>query len=526
MNWNESSDVDAAAAHESHVNGPPLLEIEGIGKSFGPTQALKGVSFSLRSGEALAIIGENGAGKSTLMKVLSGLYRADSGSMRLQGEPFAPAAPADGLRSGVAMIYQELSLAPDLSVEDNIMLGQERSTFGWLKRSEQRRLARQALDTLGHPDLDLDRPVKELPMGWQQLVEIARCLVADARVLIFDEPTSSLTKQDTERLFVAIETLRKRGVAILYISHFLEEVRRVTDRYLVLRDGVQVAQGELKQIDDQGIIRAMVGRDIDDFFPVVPHQRGEPLVTIQRLSGWEKPNQASLTLHRGEIVGIAGLVGAGRTELLRCLYGLDVVSSGSIQVASFSTRRRSVSSRISQGFGMVSEDRKTEGLAQELSILENSTMSHLKPFSLFGWLNLRKRQQVATQLSAEFRVKAQNVHQMVNELSGGNQQKVALARLANQNAEIFLLDEPTRGIDIGTKAEIYRWMGRWASEGKCVLMVSSYLPELMAVCDRIAVMAQGRLITMRPTNEWTEHELMELALSTSDVAAERMLQTL
>ncbi|MEZ6107815.1 MAG: sugar ABC transporter ATP-binding protein [Pirellulaceae bacterium] len=492
-----------------------LLSVHGVGKSFGPTIALSDVSFDLAAGESLAIIGENGAGKSTLMKVLSGVHRPDRGRMELLGEPFEPRAPADGLRRGVAMIYQELSLAPEMSVVDNILLGQERSRWGFLRRSEQRRIARDALASLGHADLDLNRPVGSLPMGWQQLVEIARCLAAEARVLIFDEPTSSLTKQDTERLFLAIDTLRKRGVAILYISHFLEEVRRVTDRYLILRDGAQVASGELDGIDDPGIIRAMVGRDIDDFFPTVEHQRGEPLVSLSGLSGVNKPHEVDLTLHRGEIVGVAGLVGAGRTELLRCLYGLDQVRSGEIRIAAEPVAGRSARSRVRQGFGMVSEDRKTEGLAQELSILENCTMSYLRPFAKWGWLRAGQRRVAADRLAREFHVKAYSVKQPVSELSGGNQQKVALARLANQEAEIFLLDEPTRGIDVGTKAEIYRWMGQWVAEGKVVLVVSSYLPELMAVCDRIAVMARGRVLEVRPTEQWSEHELMELAISSS-----------
>lgn len=510
-------DIDTVAVADAAAES---LHVSGIGKRFGNTVVLQGVHFSLRPGDALAIIGENGAGKSTLMKVLSGVHRPDAGSMRVRGELYQPRHPADALRTGVAMIHQELSLAPHLSVIDNVMLGQERALGGWLQRRDQRERVRAAMEVLGHRDLDLNRPVGSLPVGIQQLVEIARALVAEARLMIFDEPTSSLTRRDVDRLFEVIDSLRERGVSILYISHFLEEVRRVANRYLVLRDGAQVAEGPLSEVTDRQIVSAMVGRDVETFFPKVPHQIGGPWVRLAGVHGIAKPRGVELTLHRGEILGIAGLVGAGRTELLRCLFGLDPIRRGQIEVevpGIDGVRRRvlapGVSARLRSGFGMVSEDRKEEGLAQGLSILENATLSHLAPFTRWGWLAASQRRAAAQELVSSFRVKANSIDQLIRELSGGNQQKVALARLANQRADVLLLDEPTRGIDVGTKAEIYRWMGTWAAEGKAVLMVSSYLPELLGVCDRIAVMSRGRLQEVRPTTQWTEHEILEAAVA-------------
>ncbi len=494
-----------------------MLEMQGIEKRFGATHALRGVSLNVARGEVLALIGENGAGKSTLMKVLSGAHQPNAGTMTLDGIPFRPHGPHAARIAGVAMIYQELNLAPDLSVEDNIMLGIERSRIGFLRRSEQRRLVREALQRLGNADLNPRALVGSLSVGAQQLVEIARAIVTDAQVVVFDEPTSSLPKQDVENLFRVIERLREDGRAIIYISHFLEEVRHIADRYSVLRDGETAGDGRLPDVSDGEIVSLMVGRSVENLFPQVSRERGEAILDLEGLSGETIPIDVSLTLNRGEILGISGLVGAGRTELLRCLFGLDRVKSGEIRVAGI-TRSASPGQQISAGLGFVSEDRKTEGLAQSLSITDNMILSQLGPYSTGGWINDRKVRTNVSHWMEQLSVKANNAGQAVETLSGGNQQKVAIARLLHQGAEVLLLDEPTRGIDVGTKSQIYQLIGEAAADGKAILFVSSYLPELMAMCDRIAVMARGSLQAVRPTSEWTEEAIMSYAIGTETSA--------
>jgi ribose transport system ATP-binding protein len=489
----------------------PLLTMRDVSKSFGAQTALEGVSLDLLGGEVHALIGENGAGKSTLMKVLSGAYRPDSGSMFLAGQAYAPRGPREARRRGVAMIYQELALAPHLSVEANIMLGQERTRAGFIRRAEHRRLVRQALDLLEHPNIRAETIVGRLSVGAQQLVEVARALVSDARVIVFDEPTSSLTERDAERLFVVIERLRSRNLAVVYISHFLEEVRRVARRYTVLRDGRTVASGPTDGTSQSTIIAYMVGRELTELFPSVPHEPREPVLDLSALSGRLLPRRADLVLRRGEVLGVAGLVGAGRTELLRAVFGLDPVRSGEVRVHGVSSHRASPRRRISQGVGMLSEDRKGEGLALARSVEDNLTYSALGKYARLGWVNLRMRRAEAARWLKTLRVRARGPMQSISALSGGNQQKVAIARLLHQDADVLLLDEPTRGIDVGSKAEIYRMIGELAAQGKAVLMVSSYLPELLGVCDRIAVMSRGTLSPARPASEWTEHAIMEVA---------------
>lgn len=492
----------------------PLLRMKNISKRFGATQALRDVNLEVHAGKVVALIGENGAGKSTLMKVLSGAHPPDSGRMTLAGERFRPKNPHEARLAGVAMIYQELNLAPDLSVEDNVMLGQESKRFGLLDRRSQRERVRQVLSLLGHPHLRPDVPVRQLSVAVQQLVEIARALVMDAKIIVFDEPTSSLTRQDVEHLFQVIRKLRDSGLGIVYISHFLEEIREVCDQFTVLRDGRTVGNGELAGATEDQIVSLMVGRSVDELFPSVPHTPGEVLLSLDHLAGRQSPKDVSVQIRRGEIFGIAGLVGAGRTELLRCLFALDPVKNGTVRVGQF-TPAHSPRSRIRAGLGLVSEDRKTEGLAQSRSIADNATYSRLEAYSRFGWLNLRQRRKVVDEWMARLQIKARSQDQAVLELSGGNQQKVALARVLHQQADVLLLDEPTRGIDVGTKAEIYRLMGELAAQGKVVIFVSSYLTELLAVCDRVGVMARGRLREVRPASDWTEEAIMSVAVTSN-----------
>lgn len=489
----------------------PLLRMYEIAKRFGATRALRDVSLEVHGGEVLALIGENGAGKSTLMKILSGAYRPDAGRMELAGRPFAPSGPHAARAAGVAMIYQELNLALDLSVEDNIMLGQERRRFGLLDSRAQRRRVREVLDLLGHPELRPETRVAGLSVGAQQLVEIARALVHDARVIVFDEPTSSLSQRDVERLFSVIARLKQAGLGVVYISHFLEELRRVADRYTVLRDGQVAGAGRLSDVTESQLIALMVGRSVEELFPQAAHQPGEVLLSLAGLSGRKRPANVSFELRRGEILGIAGLVGAGRTELLRCLFALDPIRGGQVRVDG-NVPAASPGKRIRAGLGMVSEDRKREGLALGRSIADNLTGSHLRPYSRWGWLRLGRRRAAVADWMGRLRVKARSPEQDVGDLSGGNQQKVAIARVLHQRADVLLLDEPTRGIDVATKAEIYRLMGEQAAAGKAIVFVSSYFRELLAVCDRVGVMTRGRLREIRPARGWTEESLMAAAV--------------
>ncbi|MCC7010136.1 MAG: sugar ABC transporter ATP-binding protein [Acidobacteria bacterium] len=497
------------------ATGPSLLRMRGIEKHFGPVRALSGVDLDVASGEVHALIGENGAGKSTLMKVLSGAHRPDSGEMELGGQPYTPEGPLDARRQGVAMIYQDLALAPHLTVEQNITLGREPSKAGVVDRGAQRASVERALRWLDEPGLTPDRPVMALPPGPRQLVEVARALAGDSRVVVMDEPTSSLSKRETRRLFEVIDRLRERGVSVIYISHFLEEVRQVADRYTVLRDGRTVESGTVPKGDGdeaafiRHVIEAMAGRSLESAFPHVPHTPGEVVLELDGLSGARLPDRASLTLRHGEILGLAGLVGAGRTELLRALFGLDPIRAGRVTIGGDVDAGRDPADRLAQGVGLLSEDRTGEGLALNMSIADNLTLS--KPTARFGVISRTAQRRATAETTATLALKHRDATQAVGELSGGNQQKVALARLLHHDVDILLFDEPTRGIDVGTKAEIYRLMGQLARQGKAILFVSSYLPELLGVCDRIAVMSRGRLGPARPVAEWTEAALLESA---------------
>jgi ribose transport system ATP-binding protein len=489
--------------------------MSGVAKRYGPTIALAGVDLTVLSGEVHALVGENGAGKSTLMKVLSGAERPDAGTMTLDGRLYAPAGPGAARRCGVAMVYQELAIAPDLTVEANVLLGQEATAFGVLRRDENRRRVRDVLTLLEHPEIKSDASAAELSPAARQLVEIARSLLTDLKILILDEPTSALDRDDTERLFGLIRRLKGRGVSIVYISHFLEEIEAVADRFTVLRDGRAVGDGLVGEVGRNEIIEMMVGRALDEQYPRVPHTVGEPVLRIDHVSGVELPHEAELTLHRGEIVGIAGLVGSGRTELLRAVFGLDPVRSGEVTVH----RVRGPAlprHRIKQGVGLLSEDRKGEGLALDQSITDNLTYSWLRPYQTLGVINNARRTVATQELLGRLNTRFRDPRQAVGELSGGNQQKVALARLLHQQADVLLLDEPTRGVDVGSKAEIYRLVGELAAQGKAILVVSSYLPELFGVCDRLAVMSRGRLSPARPVGDWTPEQVMAVATGDDD----------
>jgi ribose transport system ATP-binding protein len=489
------------------------LRLRGIEKSFGATRALAGVDLEARAGEVLALIGENGAGKSTLMKVISGAHAPDQGSMELDGQPFAPREPRQSRDAGVAMIYQELTLAPHLNAEENLLLGCEPSRGGLINRRRRREIAQQALAMVNHPHLPLDVPVRALSIAEQQIVEIARACASGARVVILDEPTSSLGRHDVETLFRIIARLAEQGVALIYISHFLEECRTVAQRYLVLRDGKSVGAGELSQIDDSGIIRLMVGREVTELYPRATRTLGEPLLTINGLDGPRgKPHGVSFAVRRGEIFGLAGLIGSGRTEILRSVFGLDQAAAGSVIVAGRTLALGAPGRSLAAGLGLLSENRKEEGLLLNRDLADNLTLSRLDVLAIGGFVSRAKQLASANELIQRLDVRAQSAQQLVGTLSGGNQQKIAFGRLLHQHADVFLLDEPTRGIDVGAKAVLYRQMLETAVAGKAVVMVSSYLPELLGLCDTIGVMCRGELVAVRPREEWNEHSLLTAAL--------------
>ena len=504
-----------------------LLNLHGVCKSFGATRALHDVDMIVRRGEVHALIGENGAGKSTLMKVLSGAYRADVGEIIFKGKPCVIQSPLDGRRHGIAMIYQELNLAPHLTVEENLTLGIEHTTWGIIRSRAP--AVQRALDLLNHSDIPVTARVNALPIGLQQIVEIARALISDAAVIIMDEPTSSLSSADTESLFSAIKRLKQSGIAIIYISHFLEEVYQIADSYTVLRDGETVGSGCMADTDIDGIIRLMVGRTLTEMFPKVEHAIGPVIMRVDGLSGASVPLDVSFELRRGEIMGVAGLVGSGRSETVRRVFGLDRSRRGCLRIGSgtrggladskggaVDLRRTTPGRALGMKLDFLSEDRKDEGLAVTMSVAANTTLSSIRNFvgmRRCGLLNLRRERAVVARWINDLGIRCAGADQQVVELSGGNQQKVALARILEQGADIVMLDEPTRGVDVGSKVEIYRLIGELAKAGKGVIFVSSYLPELLGVCDTLAVMHRGRMSSVRPVNEWNEHSIMRVATS-------------
>lgn len=490
------------------------LELQQVSKRFGLTPVLRDVSLSVQPGEVLALVGENGAGKSTLMKILSGALQPDAGRILFEGKPWQPRDPLVARRAGIAMVYQELALAPHLSVEDNIMLGMERHKLGWLKRAEQRAIVHRALAVLDHSELDPKKLIKDLGPGERQLVELARAQASDAQVVILDEPTSSLTHDDTELLFGIITRLKQRGVSLIYISHFLDEVKRIADRYAVLRNGECVTTGRVTGTSVSTIIEQMIGRPVGELYPRVPHELGDTVLQVTGLQGDPLPRETTFTLRRGEIFGIFGLVGAGRTEMMRTLFGLEPQRLGTIQWKTQVLSKTDTPGRLHAGLGLLSEDRKTEGLSIDQSLEENLTLSNLVPYVKGGWLSWTRRRAATQSWLQRLNVRHRSPTQAAWELSGGNQQKVALARLFHQGAELLLLDEPTRGVDIGSKQEIYRLIGEQAAAGKTFIIVSSYLPELFGICDTLAIMTRGGLSSKRPITETSYEHAMTLATAT------------
>ncbi len=501
------------------------LALKGIHKSFGPTIALDGVDLDLREGEVHALIGENGAGKSTLMNVIAGSLRPDQGTMEIHGRAYSPTNPLDARTHGIALIHQELSLCPHLSVAENVLMGIESSSFGWLDRDKLITRTNEVLKTFHHADIRPERRVGDLSVAARQIVEISRAIAAQARIILMDEPTSSLQREDVEHLFTLIRKLSSDGISVIYISHFLEEVRQISDRFTVLRDGRSVATGDIATTTDDELIAKMVGRAHQNLFPVRTPAPGDTILDVRNLATPPLLKNASFELHRGEILGIAGLMGSGRTPLLRTIFGLEHAESGTIEVnkKNLPNGRTTPAMRLVEGLGYLSEDRKGDGLTLNQSLADNVTVTRFDSCSRWGWLDLSAQRKQAEKLVNALKIRARGVQQEVGSLSGGNQQKVIVARLLHQDADVLLLDEPTRGIDIGSKAQVYETIAACAAQNKAVLMVSSYLPELFGMCDRLAVMSRGYLSEARSIDEWTPESVLQTAIGATDRTDEEQI---
>ena len=498
----------SAPAPSASSGAAPRLALRALEKRFGEMRALAGVELALAPGEIHALLGENGAGKSTLVRILAGALASGAGSMALDGRPWAPRSPHAARAAGVVLIHQEPALAPHLSVAENIGLGGEPRRGGLVDRRELFARARRALAQVGRGELDPARRVGELALADRQLVEIARALALVARLLILDEPTSSLGRDDAAHLFARLRELAARGTSVLYVTHVLEEVFALASRFTVLRDGVSVGAGPLAGETQASLVRRMAGREVAELYPRTRGAPGEVVLRLEGFAGAHLLLEASLELRRGEVLGIAGLIGAGRTELLRAVFGLAPVRSGSLRVLALEGAR-TPAERWRSGAGFLSEDRKGEGLALQRSLAENLALPQLARVARGGIVSAGALARLAAPWIERLGVRCSGPAQAVARLSGGNQQKVALARLFAAEVELFLLDEPTRGVDVGARVEIYRWIDELARRrGKAVLFVSSHLPELLGVADRIAVMTRGVLGAARPARECDEHGLL------------------
>jgi ribose transport system ATP-binding protein len=487
----------------------PILRMEGISKSFPGVRALDGVAFEVMPGEVHALMGENGAGKSTLMKILAGAYTADSGSIFVDGERASISSPHDANELGISIIYQEFNLIPQLSVAENIFLGREpTSSFGFVDMRTMEKEAQELMNGLG-ASVDVKTPVGKLSVAMQQMVEIAKATSRKSRVIVMDEPSATLTEHELQNLYTLIHKLKNEGVAVIYISHRMDEIFSVGDRITVLRDGKTVGTLSANQASPDELIRMMVGRTLEQNFPKVEAQRGDPVLVVKNLSQGQKLHDISFQVHAGEIVALAGLVGSGRTEIARCIFGADSYDSGEILLDG-NRIQGGPQDAIKSGIGLVPEDRKGQGLVLELSVRENTNLAALP--SHFGFVDEKRETQAAEEYVDSLGIKTPSIHQRVKNLSGGNQQKVVLSKWLLTDSKLLVLDEPTRGIDVGAKVEIYQLMNKLVADGMAILMISSELPEVLGMADRILVMREGRLVGEMSRAEATQEKIGELAV--------------
>lgn len=497
----------------------PILQLEHISKSFPGVKALDDVHFDMLPGEVHALLGENGAGKSTLIKIVSGVYRPDSGTIRINGEPVQLSNPREAQSHGIATIYQELLLYPELTVAENIFMGHApRARFGAIDWAAMNQRASEILASLNIHDLDVTRKVGTLTVGNRQRVEIAKALSQNAKILIMDEPTAALTEADVVRLFNIVRLLRERSVGIVYISHRLEEVFMLADRVTVLRDGQYVDTKPVIETDHDDLISMMVGRTIDNLFPKLHAEIGAPVLEVRDLVRHPLTRGVSFTLRAGEIIGLAGLVGSGRSEVAQVIFGITPAESGQILIDGKPVQIKSPGQAMQMGIAYVPEDRGTQGLIRQMRIRENISLSVLERLSTYGFISRRKEQSLARGSIEQFNIRAYSTEQIVNKLSGGNQQKVVVGKWLASGPRVLIMDEPTRGIDVGAKAEIHRLMSELAQRGLAILMISSELPEIMGMSDRILVMRGGTIAAEYSRDEATQ-EHIAAAMMSETVAA-------
>jgi ABC-type sugar transport system ATPase subunit len=487
-----------------------FLSFKDISKRFPGVQALDGVGFDVEAGSCHALMGENGAGKSTLGKILAGVYTPDSGSITLEGQVIEPANPLHARRLGIAMVHQELAFCPNLSIAENLCLGDFPASFGWVRRTQMRERARKMLAAIG-AEFDVDRRIGELSTGHEQLVQIAAAVGTGARVIVFDEPTSSLSVSESERLFSLLQDLKQRGITVLYVSHRMEEIFRLCDAITVLRDGKHVATERLCASNPDRVIHQMIGRDIIAHQPAhMNNSVGPEVLRVEDLCSPGKFQHVGFSLHRGEVLGMAGLIGAGRSEVAQAIFGLDPAASGKVFVHGRELPAGKVRAALAAGVGLLPEDRKRLGLVLSLNCRENTSLASLPRLSRFGFVKQAEERRLAAQFGERLRVKTPSMETLIAGLSGGNQQKVALAKWLARDCDVLIVDEPTRGVDVGAKSEIHRLLDELACQGLALIVISSELPEVMNLSRRIIVLRQGRIAGELPRRDFSQVALMRL----------------
>ncbi|HZO88217.1 MAG TPA: sugar ABC transporter ATP-binding protein [Chthonomonadaceae bacterium] len=498
--------------HLTTAIATPVLEMRHISKQYPGVRALDDVSLTVYAGEVHALLGENGAGKSTLMKILAGAQPKDSGEILISGRPVHIDSPQKAMDLGVSIIYQEFNLVPYLSAGENIFLGREPHAVlpGFVDFKRLYREAQQVLDRLG-VRLDARTPVNQLSVAQQQMVEIAKATSKEAKIIVMDEPSATLTEHELQSLFSLIRQLKAEGVSIVYISHRLEEVFEICDRATILRDGHWIATEDVANLTRERIIQLMVGRELKEAIPKVAAEPGPPALAVKHLNRKGVLHDISFAVRQGEILGIAGLVGAGRTELARAIFGADPIDGGTIELFGRPVKIRSPQDAIRHGIGLVTEDRKQQGLVLGMAVRENNTLANLDALSTLGFIRSREERQVAEKYRASLAIKTPSIEQTVQNLSGGNQQKVVLAKWLFTGSKVLIFDEPTRGIDVGAKSEIYKLMNELAAQGVAIIMISSELPEVLGMSDRILVMHEGSIAGELSRAEATQEKIMHLA---------------
>lgn len=487
------------------------ITMKGIEKSFGSNSVLRGVDFELKAGEVHALMGENGAGKSTLMNILTGLHQANAGSIKVNGEETQFENPKEAELQGLSFIHQEMNIWPDLTVLENLFIGKEhKNRFGWIQTNKMRAQAKKTFQELG-VQMNLEEEVKNLSVGQQQMIEIAKSLMTNAQVIIMDEPTAALTEREIDILFKIIHNLKQKNVAIVYISHRMEEIFKISDRITVMRDGVSIDCSNTEDTNTDQVVRQMVGRDLEDYYPEKHAEIGQTAFEVKHLNQEGTFKDISFHVKAGEILGFSGLMGAGRTEIMRSVFGIDALDGGEIYLEGEEIEITDPHMAIKQGIGFLTENRKDEGLILDYSIRDNISLPSIDGFAKWGLIDPKTEREFSTLLMNRLKVKAESDLDIVSSLSGGNQQKVVLAKWIGIGSKVLILDEPTRGVDVGAKRQIYELMNELADRGVAIIMVSSDLPEILGVSDRIVVVHEGKIAGNLSREEASEEKIMTLA---------------